>query len=1478
GRAPGRPLLVGSAKANVGHLGAAAGAVGLLKVVLAARHGILPPHLVDTPSTRIDWDRVPVALVREAQPWPERDRPARAGVSAFGFSGSNAHVLVEGYPAQRREAVPRPAPAGERVLLVSAATPGALAAVALRVAERLDATPERLDDLLYTTTHRRAWLEHRLAVVGTDAQSLAAALEEASFGDAGPSVRHGCVERGARATVALRFGPELPDRETRERWAGAAPAYREAMEEHARLLGGLGVLPADLDDTPPGPQRDAWTFCHQAAATAALRTLGVAQADAVGEGVGAVSAAWASGRLSTIEALRRCLEPEPAAAGLPQASDSWCDITLDVLRRDTTPALVAAEAFVTGYRPTPPAVPTGRLVELPAYPWEHQDYWYRDFPTPRATTWTLSADTATELRARAQELAAFVRESQADPVGVGWALLDRPAARHRAALVGADRDALLTALDHLAARGADTDGAAAGRPRVALVFPGQGWQWAGMARELLAVVPAFTEVIDRVSAAVEDLAGWSVRDALTGAPGAADLGRVDVLQPAMFAVMVGLARVWESLGVVPDAVVGHSQGEIAAACVAGVLSVEDATRIVVVRSAVIAEIAGAGTMLSVSSPAAVVESALSAWPDRLWLAAVNGPSSVVVAGETAAALEFLAAGQEQGLRIRRIPVDYASHSPQVKAVRERILTGLVGLTPVTGRLPVYSSVTGRRIDGAAMDAAYWYRNLREPVRFQDATQALLRDDVRVFVEASAHPVLTLGLEDTAGQEGTAVTVTGTLRRDDGGPARLQTSAGALWTAGVILDWRALLPASDIVPRLPSGPVAQAPADQPATADQERFWRVVEHGDAGEFAELLGPVGADEQARLRDALPVLSQWWRGRREQAVVRDWRYQVAWQPLGPRPRPELAGTWLVLTPDRLADDERTARCLRAIDDHGGRAVLVTVADEAENLAAALAARVESSTAGILSLLALDETPHSDHPALPTGLATTLHLLQQHPQHAATPLHIVTTAAAATHPDDPLTHPTQAHLWGLTRTQLVENPYLPLSHLDLPAVWDTTTAAQLATALTDRSPALALRPTGSYAPVLAPAPLTDTLAPAPLDPDGTVLITGGTGALGSHIARHHARRHHHLHLLSRQGPHHPNATHLRTELLALGAPTVTLTACDTADRTALATALATIPPDHPLTAVIHTAGIADDRPLGAVTTADLERALRPKAQSVRNLHELTLEDDLAAFVLYSSFSTLMPHVGQGAYAAANSYLDAFAQHRRSLGLPAASIAWGAWAGGGMAERESFQEWIARGGMDLITPHLGVVALQQALDQGDTALAIAAIDWSRVAERSVGTRPDPLLSELIGTVDTAAGRAGAAGPIAAERLAALPAAQRDQQVLTLVCAELATVLGHSRARAIDDSRGFKDLGIDSVTAIELRNRIGAATGIRFSPIAVFDYPNPTALARHLSGLVRASDQDGTTPAGADHHGEVSSRIDLLAVEDLVRMARQENPA
>ncbi|MDG9721070.1 type I polyketide synthase [Streptomyces sp. DH24] len=409
--------------------------------------------------------------------------------------------------------------------------------------------------------------------------------------------------------------------------------------------------------------------------------------------------------------------------------------------------------------------------------------------------WVLSARTPAALRGQAAALAAHLTAEPApDPADVAYSLATtRAHFEHRAVVVGTGREALLAGLGTLAAgdavAGSVVRGTAHTDGRTAFVFPGQGAQWAGMGARLLAESPVFAERVGECAAALARFTDWSLLDVLRGNDGAPGLDRVDVVQPASWAVMVALAAVWEAHGVTPDAVVGHSQGEIAAAVVAGALSLTDGARVVALRSRAIARrLAGRGGMIAVPLPAAETERRLAArGDDRLSLAAVNAPDAVVVSGDATALDELYEQLVAEDVRARKIAVDYASHSAHVTDLRTELLAGLAPLTPRPPRVPILSTVTGERLD-APVDAEYWYRNLRQPVRFADAVRALLDQGCTTFVEAGPHPVLTGAVQSCADDAGTRAVTVGTLRRGEDGTDRILTSLAEAYAHGVAVDW------------------------------------------------------------------------------------------------------------------------------------------------------------------------------------------------------------------------------------------------------------------------------------------------------------------------------------------------------------------------------------------------------------------------------------------------------------------------------------------------------------------------------------------------------------------------------------------------------------------------------------------------------------------------------------------------------------------
>ncbi|QDY80458.1 type I polyketide synthase [Streptomyces qinzhouensis] len=395
---------------------------------------------------------------------------------------------------------------------------------------------------------------------------------------------------------------------------------------------------------------------------------------------------------------------------------------------------------------------------------------------------------------------------------------------------------------------------------------------------------------------------------------------------------------------------------------------------------------------------------------------------------------------------------------------------------------------------------------------------------------------------------------------------------------------------------------------------------------------------------------------------------------------------------------------------------------------------------------------------------------------------------------------------------------------------------------------------------------------PRPLDPEGTVLITGGTGTLGSLLARHLVTEHHitHLHLVSRGGPHSPAAEALRAELTRLGA-TVTITACDTADPHALGNLLDTIPTDHPLTAVVHAAGTLSDATVTSMTGEQLDSVLRSKVDAAWNLHELTAGADLAAFVLFSSAAGTLGGPGQANYAAGNAFLDALAGQRHRAGLPASSVVWGLWEdASGMTGHltEGDVRRLSRGGLRPLSSAEGLALFDAALGSAEPVTVAAGFDTAALAAPDGGSGVPVVLRSLVRTGPAAAPVAGArsgpapgTGPSLSERLTGLTEAEADDVVLELIREQVAVVLGHRGPDAVAADEAFKDLGFDSLTAVELRNRLSAATGLPLASTLVFDHPTPQILAGHVRSRVASAAAEGAVrKAGAP----VLAEIDGLA--------------
>ncbi len=1472
GRDPDDRVLLGSVKTNIGHLEAAAGVAGLIKVVLAMQHGEIPPHLhFKEPSPHISWSELPVEVPVEARRWPPGPRRRVAGVSSFGLSGINAHVVLEA--PEVPEVAPRTEPLAY-LLPLSARSPEALKEMAGRFRDFLggDGAAD-LVDVCSTAMFRREHHDHRLCVSGST---------------------------------------------------------REELTE----------------------QLDAFT------------------------------------------------------------------------RGETRPFMAAG-----------------------------------------------------------------IRR--------------------------------------------------AGQPKkVVFVFPGQGSQWPGMTRRLLACEPAFEAALKRCAEAIDPLLGLSLVDALAASPPSPHLDAIGVIQPALFAIGVALSALWRSWGVEPDAVVGHSMGEVAAAHVAGALSLEDAAKIICQRSRLLERVRGRGAMAVVELSSADARAAISGFEDLLSVAVSNSSRSTVLSGDPAALDEVLGELDRRGVFCRRVKVDVASHSPQMDALRDDLLTALGELAPGSAAVPMCSSVTSAMVAGPELDAAYWYRNLREPVRFSDVVKRLAEQEHGVFIEMSPHPILLAPIEEEVRHLGKTAVLVPSLRRQEDEGRTMLGALGALHASGYPVDFSKRHPTRGGCVSLPTYPwqrercwtavdAAKSSAEPPRRGARAAsghpligepvalsvqpgayLWEMDVRAEdpgylddhrvdgaailpAAAYIELalaaaaaLPGAAAQELAAIAletamvlppevalrvqlvfsppeegvtrfqffSRLPTLTTWTlhatgslhaavtaealesvalpeidvrcdqdiSGERHQQAMRErgLQYGPAFhgleslrvgraEALGrlslPRSLRSEQGVYLIhpvlldaalqvlgsLTPPgqtylpvrvgrlRLlrppppalfcharirpraqgGDADMVEGELRLLDEDGavvlealdvvlkriqrapadglaellheiawralprpapraatepGRWLIFTDGDggAADALRGGLEARGDSCVMIDVGV-AYQRTTPSRYVVDPSDPASFKELLREAfaggapcrgvvhlgswsgspEQGYGAVLHLVQALATAIRRDVPrlwlvtsgvqlpeaaavsagAVH--QAALWGMGRVIVHEHPELRCSLVDIAASGAAEIPDLVAEILADGpEDQVVLRAGARFVPRLvrrAPTPPLDALC---LRADATYLVTGGLGGLGLVLARWLVERGvRHLLLVGRRAP--SEAAIQSIEAMRSGGAEVVVASADVsraADVARLLTAIDDDPRLPPLAGIFHAAAVLDDGILLKLGRERFDAVMAPKAGGAWNLHLATSDRPLDLFVLFSSAAAVLGSMGQANYAAANAVLDALAHHRRASGLAAASINWGAWADVGWVAAEAARgERLATQGIQGMPTDVGLRALEQVLQLGAAQTTVVSLDLRQWQEANLAVVGTPLLAEL----------ASSRPPRKRDSelravLEATEPAQRRAVFERRLRELIGQVLRLDPAR-IDPATPIGTLGLDSLMGLEIRNRLEASLGLTISATLLWTVPTVAALAPYLAeklGLSLQLDAREATPSEPARPPErLSSKEGERAVQALEQL-------
>ncbi|MFV8754835.1 type I polyketide synthase [Nannocystaceae bacterium ST9] len=1133
------------------------------------------------------------------------------------------------------------------------------------------------------------------------------------------------------------------------------------------------------------------------------------------------AAAGVGGVIKLVLAMQHGVMPRSLYAERPTSQVDWSDRTIELLS--------GARAWPAGEQPRRAAVSsfgisgTNGHVVLEEAPRAEPASERTGAGLPRHLPLVLSGKTTKAVEAMALALASV----EASPLDLAYSLATtRSHFEHRAGLAVPSSGPAPDYAQQLT--GAIVS--AQTQPKLAMLFTGQGAQRAGMGRATLETYPVFRAAFEAACEHFDRLLGHSLREVVF-ADDSTRLDQTAYTQPALFALEVALFRLFESWGVRPDLLLGHSIGEITAAHVAGVLDLADACTLVAARGRLMDALPRGGAMVSVQASEPEVAALLERHAG-VDIAGSNGPLSTVVSGDEQPVLALAKHFEALGRKTTRLTVSHAFHSRRMDGMLDEFRALLATLRFSPAKLAIVSNVTGGLAKPEQLTSPeYWMRHVREAVRFADGVQTLEREGATLFVELGPSAVLTSmapACLSEAGQQRTVML--SSLRRDRDETQSLADTLGRVHAHGGDVDWEAYFaPFGARRIDLPTYPFQRQRhwLDAPKIstgADASPLWQTLEASGVEALATTLG-LGEAGRESLALVLPALRSWESSRRSRELADSWRYREVWRRVDSAARAR-EGLAMLIASTRTLDEGWTQALLAT---GGFELELVDAHTDRAEFAKRLRERRPER---VVSTLGFDESPHAEAPELPCGLAQTLALVQALEDVGLdAPVWLLTRGAVSIGPSDVLSRPRAAMIWGLGRVVGLEHPRRWGGLIDL-ADEPGELAARVVEIVgrEDGEDQLALRHEGLFARRLVRAPSSSSQHRPTLH--GPALITGGTGAIGAHTARWLAREGvTRLILTSRRGREAPGAAELQAELEGLGAR-VTIMACDVGEPGAVASLWSELEQlgERP-SAIFHAAGIVGEMvPLARVELNEFAGVVAAKLTGAEGLHAASRAGELEAFVGFSSISGVWGSSQQAAYSVGNAFLDALIRQRAQQGLAATSVAWGPWAEGGMAD-ERLREYLAQRGLAAMDPKVAIEALAEAIGGGDANLVVADVDWPRFRGSFAATRRRPILDELVEAEPGLAG--GEQTREFVERLRGAPERERPGLLLDRVLSEVASVLGFPDTSQLGPDTGFGDLGLDSLMAVELRQRLQAATGLKLPATLAFDHPTPSRVAAKL---------------------------------------------